>query len=191
MAFAALRGDIALPVNDVMWLLALVLAVGGGWMDWRTRRLPNWWTVSGLALGIALHAALLGWPGARSALLGAGLGLLVLFPFVWVRAMGGGDWKLMGALGAFLGPEQLLLLLYVSAIAAGVMAVIEIVRRKRVQQTLSNMGRLIVSLVTLGRYGGTRQEVSLDNPRATTVPFGVAVALATVICCGGHWLARK
>ena len=174
-----------------MWVLAVVLAVGGGWMDWRSRRLPNWWTVSGLALGVALNLALLGWPGARHALLGAGLGLLVLFPFVWVRAMGGGDWKLMGALGALLGPAQLLVLLYVSAITAGVMAVIEIFRRKRVRQTLSNLGRLMLSIVTLGRMGGVRQEVSLDNPQATTVPFGVAVALATVICFGGHWLGRK
>ncbi len=140
-----------------MWVLAAVLAVGGGWMDWRSRRLPNWWTVSGLAVGVALNAALLGWPGARSALLGAGLGLLVLFPFVWVRAMGGGDWKLMGALGALLGPAQLLIVLYVSAITAGVMAVIEIFRRRRVRQTLSNLGRLIISIVTLGRYGGIRQ----------------------------------
>ena len=178
-------------MNDVMWVLALALAVGGGWMDLRTRRLPNWWTVSGLAVGVALNAILLGWPGARTALLGAGLGLLVLLPFVWVRAMGGGDWKLMGALGALLGPAQLLVLLYVSAITAGVMAVIEIVRRKRVRQTLLNLGRLVLSIVTLGRRGGGREEVSLDNPKATTVPFGVAVALATVICFGGHWFIRK
>jgi prepilin peptidase CpaA len=174
-----------------MWVLAVVLAVGGGWMDWRTRRLPNWWTVSGLALGVALNAALLGWAGARQAFLGAGLGLLVLLPFVWVRAMGGGDWKLMGALGALLGPAQLLVLLYVSAITAGIMALIEIFRRKRVRRTLSNIGRLILSIVTLGRIGGVRQEISLDNPHATAVPFGVAVALATVICFGGHWLGRK
>jgi prepilin peptidase CpaA len=105
--------------------------------------------------------------------------------------MGGGDWKLMGALGALLGPAQLLVLLYVSAITAGVMAVIEIFRRKRVRRTLSNIGRLILSIVTLGRVGGVRQEISLDNPQATAVPFGVAVALATVICFGGHWLGRK
>jgi len=79
--------------------------------------------------------------------------------------------------------------LWVAAIAAGVMAVIEILRRKRVRQTLSNIGQLILSVVTLGKRGG-RREVSLDNPRATTVPFGVAVALATVICFAGRWLVR-
>lgn len=176
-------------MNDVMWLLALAFAIGGGWMDWRSRRLPNWWTAPGLVIGVALNAALLGWAGARGSLIGAGVGLLVLFPFVWIRAMGAGDWKMAGALGALLGARQLLILLWVAAIAAGVMAVIEILRRKRVRQTLSNIGQLILSVVTLGRRGGQR-EVSLDNPRATTVPFGVAVALATVICFAGRWLVR-
>ncbi len=173
-----------------MWVLALVFALIGGWMDWRSRRLPNWWTVSGFAIGLAVNAVWLGWPGARSALEGAGLGLLVLFPFVWVRAMGAGDWKLMGALGALLGPGQLLVLLWVAAITAGVMAVIEIVRRKRVRAAVTNIGRVMYAVVTLGRRGGAGMDVSLDNPGATTVPFGVAVAVATVICFGGRFLLR-
>jgi prepilin peptidase CpaA len=183
------RGN-GLPVNDAMWVLALVFALGGGWMDWRSRRLPNWWTVSGLVVGLALNAVLLGWPGAKHALAGAGLGLLVLLPFVWLRAMGAGDWKLMGALGALLGPGQLLFLLWAAAITAGVMAVIEAFRRKRVRSTLVNVGRLLYTFVTLGRRGGAHRDVSLDNPQATTVPFGVAVAVATVICFSGRLLAR-
>ena len=45
-----------------------------------------------------------GWSGLKTSLLGAGLGLLVLLPFVIVRALGAGDWKLAGALGAIVGP---------------------------------------------------------------------------------------
>lgn len=185
-----LPGGYGLRVNDVMWVVALVFALVGGWMDWRTRRLPNWWTVSGLVAGVALNAAWLGWPGAKGALEGAGLGLLVLFPFVWVRAMGAGDWKLIGALGALLGPGQLLVLLWVAVITAGVMAAIEIVRRKRVRVALSNIWRVLCALATLGRYGGPPRDVSLDNPGATTVPFGVAVAVAMAVCFGGRFLLR-
>lgn len=157
-------------------------------MDWRTRRLPNWWTVPGLAVGLALNAVLLGWPGARGALLGAALGLVLLFPFVWLRAMGAGDWKMAGALGAMLGPAQLVALLWVAAVTAGVMAVIAIIRRKRVRATLVNLGRLVLTFVTLGRRGHAQRDVSLDNPNAIAVPFGVAVALATVICFAGRFL---
>lgn len=190
MRISVAAGGYGLRVGDAMWVVALVFALAGGWMDWRTRRLPNWWTVSGFLVGLGVNAIWLGWPGAKSALEGAGLGLLILFPFVWVRAMGAGDWKLMGALGALLGPRQLLLLLWVAAITAGVMAVIEIVRRKRVRAALRNIGHILYGVVTLGRHGGAGMEVSLDNPGATTVPFGVAVAVAMAICFSGRFLLR-
>jgi prepilin peptidase CpaA len=177
-------------VNDAIWVVALVFALGGGWMDWRSRRLPNWWTVSGLAVGLVLNAVLLRWPGAKGALLGAGLGLVLLFPFVWLRAMGAGDWKFVGALGALLGPAQLLVLLWVAVITAGVMAVIAIVRRRRVRETLVNLGRLFFTFITLGWLGGAQHDVSLDNPNAVAVPFGVAVAVATVVCFAGRFLVK-
>src|SRR5581483_9642310 len=120
-----------LRANDAIWFVALGFALAGGWMDWRTRRLPNWWTVPGLAVGLALNAILLGWPGARGALLGAGLGLVLLFPFVWLRAMGAGDCEFVGAVGALVGPAKLTFLLWVAAVTAGVMAVIAVVQRKR------------------------------------------------------------
>ena len=177
-------------MNDAIWVVAVVFALGGGWMDWRSRRLPNWWTVPGLAVGLVLNTVLLRWPGAKGALLGAGLGLVLLFPFVWLRAMGAGDWKFVGALGALLGPGQLLVLLWVAAVTAGVMAVIAIIRRRRVRETLVNLGRLFLTFITLGRRGGAQHDVSLDNPNAVAVPFGVAVALATGICFAGRFLVK-
>jgi len=177
-----------LRANDAIWIVALLFALAGGWMDWRSRRLPNWWTVPGLAVGLALNAILLGWPGLRGALLGAGLGLALLFPFVWLRAMGAGDWKFVGALGALLGTAQLLTLLWVAVVTAGVMAVIAVVRRKRVRVTLVNLGRLLLTFVTLGRLSQAQRDVSLDNPNAIAVPFGVAVALATLVCFIGRFL---
>jgi len=58
----------------------------------------------------------------KFALLGAGLGLLLLLPFVFLRSLGAGDWKLAGALGAFVGPGVLLDLLMGSIFVAGIMA---------------------------------------------------------------------
>lgn len=88
-------------MKPVVLGLALALAAGAGYADWRNRRIPNWLTVPGLLVGIAVNGMSGGWNGMKTSLLGAGLGLLLLLPFVLLRSLGAGDWKLAGALGAF------------------------------------------------------------------------------------------
>ena len=97
--------------KDAVWGLTILLAALAGWMDWRSRRIPNWLTVPGLFVGVAANALVWGWAGAKASLLGAGLGLLLLLPFVLIRSLGAGDWKLVGAVGAFLGPQSLITVL--------------------------------------------------------------------------------
>jgi prepilin peptidase CpaA len=161
-----------------VWMLATIPAVIAGWTDWRSRRIPNWLTVPALLLGIAANSLALGWSGAKESLLGAGLGLGLLLPFVLVRSLGGGDWKLVGALGAFLGPPRLIAVLVVTIFVAGAMAVVLVVWKRRVGQTLRNLGRMLAALFTLHLPG---PEVSLDNPESLKVPFGVAVAVEVVL----------
>jgi prepilin peptidase CpaA len=161
-----------------VWMLATIPAVIAGWTDWRSRRIHNWLTVPALLLGIAANSLALGWSGAKEALLGAGLGLGLLLPFVLVRSLGGGDWKLIGALGAFLGPPRLIAVLVATILVAGAMALVLVVWKRRVGQTLRNVGRMLAALFTLHLPG---PEVSLDNPESLKVPFGVAVAVAVVL----------
>lgn len=164
--------------------LAVVLALLAGWTDWRSRRIPNWLTVPGLLIGLAVNTVAGGWVGLKIALLGAGLGLLVLLPFVLVRSLGAGDWKLAGALGAFVGPGALLDLLMVSVFIAGVMALGLVIYKRRLRQTFRNIGRLLVSMATFRMPGA---EVSLDNPQSLKVPYGVALALAVVLFGIWNW----
>jgi len=165
---------------------AVLLAMGAGWTDLRSRRIPNWLTVPGLAIGIAANTVLGGWSGLKTSLLGAALGLGLLLPFVLLRALGAGDWKLAGALGAFTGPGMLIDLLLASVFVAGLMAVALVIYKGRVLQTLRNIGHILVSLVTF-RLPGSR--VSLDNPDSLKVPYGVALAF-TVMLYGIFWKLR-
>jgi len=165
---------------------ALLLSAIAGWTDFRSRRIPNWLTVPGLLVGIAANATFGGWIGFKTSLLGAALGLVLLLPFVLLRSLGAGDWKLAGALGAFAGPGHLVDLLLGSVFMAGVMAVALVIYKGRVRQTLRNIGHILVSLVTF-RLPGER--VSLDNPDSLKVPYGVALAL-TVLLYGVLWKAR-
>jgi prepilin peptidase CpaA len=156
----------------------VLLAIVAGWTDYRSRRIPNWLTVPGLAVGIGINVAAAGWGGLRTSLLGAGLGLLLLLPFVLLRSLGAGDWKLAGALGAFVGASVLLNLLVGSVFVAGIMAVALVIYKRRVRQTVRNIGHLLVSLSTFRLPGS---EVSLDNPQSLRVPYGVALAVTVVV----------
>jgi prepilin peptidase CpaA len=166
--------------NQVIWFLTLSLVAAAGWIDGRSRRIPNWLTVSGFVAGVAAHLVFDGWRGGLVALEGAGVGLLILLPLVLLRALGAGDWKLIGAVGAFLGPVMLWFVLFASVMVAGAMAIISMIQAKRVCETLRNVGLLIMGFLTFGFRA--HPEISLDNPDALKLPFGVAAAIGTLIC---------
>jgi len=158
--------------------LAVFLALWAGALDWRYRRIPNWLTVPGLLAGIAVSTIAGGWAGAKASLLGAGLGLLLLLPFVVIKALGAGDWKLIGAIGACLGSGRLIEVLIGSVLVAGGMAAGMIIYKGRARQALVNMGHMLRAFLTMHLPG---PQVSLDNPDAVKIPFGVAVALTVVL----------
>jgi prepilin peptidase CpaA len=165
-------------LNVAILACALLLSVIAAYTDLRWRRIPNWITVPGFVLGLALNVAHSGWAGLKTSLLGAGLGLLLLFPFVVLRSLGAGDWKLAGAIGSLLGPGALIDLLLASIFVAGVMAVALVIYKGRVRETMRNLKHLVGSLATFHMPG---PEVSLDNPRSLKVPYGVALAFTVVL----------
>ena len=173
---------------QIVWILTLALTVSAALLDWRMRRIPNWLTVPGLLSGVTLHTVLNGWQGMRFALEGTALALVILLPLVMLRALGAGDWKLMGAVGALLGWKLFLFVLVGSIFASGIMAVIQVYRVGRVTETVRNIVTLVKGFFAFGLK--KNPEISLDNPRLLKLPFGVAVAAATVVCfCAAHWRA--
>ncbi len=162
---------------------AEVLAIMAAWTDFRSRRIPNWLTMPGLLIGLAANFALGSWSGLKTSLLGAGLGLVLLLPFVLLRSLGAGDWKLAGAIGAFTGSGVLVDLLLGSVFVAGVMAVALVIYKGRTRQTIRNIGHILLSLVTFRLPGA---QVSLDNPDSLKVPYGVALAF-TMMLYGILW----
>src|SRR5580692_994306 len=159
------------------WIPAVLVAMVAGILDWRYRRIPNWLTVSSLVAGVALNTILYRWPGLGAALAGAALGLGLLLPFVLIRSLGAGDWKLAGALGACVGPRQLLSLLMVTILMAGMMALAAVIWTGRLKRTLVNIAHLLAALFSLRMPG---PEVSLDDPKSTKIPFGVAMAVTVL-----------
>jgi prepilin peptidase CpaA len=135
---------VKLPIEEGMVALALI----AGWTDFRSRRIPNWLTIPAFVLGIAAKSFFFGWSGLKMSLFGTVLGLGLLMPFVLLRSLGDGDWKLAAALGAFTGPGLLIDLLLWSFFIAGMMASMLIISKGRLRETLHNIGHILVSLVT-------------------------------------------
>jgi prepilin peptidase CpaA len=170
-------------LKELLWIAPALLAALAGWKDLRTRRIPNWLTIPGVGIGILLNSIVGSWAGARSSLLGVGLGLGILLPFVLIRSLGAGDWKLVGAIGAFLGPDHLIVVLMATILVAGVMALILVIWKHRVRQTVRNVARMFQAFFTFHLPG---PELSLDDPQALKIPFGVAVAIAVLLYAVAH-----
>jgi len=172
--------------TQTIWAVTILLTALAAFVDFRSRKIPNWLTVPAFVAGLTLRTVLFGWPGAKSALEGTGLALLVLLPLVLMRALGAGDWKLMGAVGALLGPLMFLFVLLGSILVSGIMAIVEMARTRRMRETFHNLYVLVQGFFTFGLRANPK--ISLDNPELLKLPFGVAVAIATVACyCAARW----
>jgi prepilin peptidase CpaA len=153
--------------------LLAVLAVAC-WTDLTTRRIPNRVTVAGMLLGVALHAVH-GLGGLTGSLLGVATALLLSVPFFAAGVIGGGDAKLLMAVGAFFGPVQFLWAALAIAVAGGILALGEAVRRGMLGPVLASCGRLLLGWATFGpRFGSTP---ALREPLA--VPYGLAIGVGS------------
>lgn len=166
----------------IIWGFAIVLALVAGWLDWRSRRIPNWLTVPGFGIGIIANATFFHWAGLKDALYGAAIPLGILLPVVLLHGLGAGDWKLMGALGAIVGKEQILHVLLATIVFAGLIAATQMIWQKRFWVTMRNLWELVRGFFLFGLKPNS--EFSLDNAGASTLPFGVAAAAATLLCWG-------
>lgn len=99
--------------------IAAVACLWGAVVDIRSRRIPNRITFPAMLLLLVVHGAFSGMAGFSEAALGlAGAGLVFLVPYS-LGQLGGGDVKLMAAMGAALGSSAVLTLVLFTSIAGG------------------------------------------------------------------------
>ena len=111
--------------------------------DLRTRRIPNVLTIGAALAGLVFQFATGGVEALGQAALGWLLGALVfLLPFA-LGGLGGGDVKLLAALGAWLGPADALWLVLYTGVAGGVMAVAVSARYGYLGTALQNVKLLL------------------------------------------------
>jgi prepilin peptidase CpaA len=156
----------------------IVLVSAAAWTDLRTRRIPNWITASGAAVGLALHVLYGGISGAMQSLAGAALGLAIFLGLYAAGGMGAGDVKLFGAVGAFSGPQALVLVFVFTGLLGGVAGVGLALYRGRLLQTLERTKELFIGV------GGMRWQqlrATADAPDSLRLPYGAVIAGGTLI----------
>lgn len=161
--------------------------------DIRSHRISNKLVLIGMVLGIGLNGLLpaglgfnsavpggLGW---LAALQGLGLGLAVLMPLYLLRAMGAGDVKLMGMVGAFLGPSDTLGALLAILITGGALALVMVLLGKQLKRLIQNM-RFIAAdgLFKLGMR--EMPVIDGDFDSVGKLPYAVAIAIGTLAFLG-------
>jgi prepilin peptidase CpaA len=150
-------------------------------LDLKFRRIPNWLTVTGLFAGVLLQAAWNGWAGIREAIAGATLAFVVYFALFALRAMGGGDVKLMTAVGAFAGPANWFQIFLIAAITGGILAVFLLLIRGTLLKTLARVLMVLGELLRLRAPYHSIPELDISHAQAVTLPHGVSIALGCLL----------
>ena len=149
--------------------------------DLRSRTIPNWLVLAGIAGGFTLNPWISGWPGLKDASLGFGVALLVYLPLFLLRAMGGGDVKLMAAVGSLSGPQNWLVIFVLTAIVGGVVALAVVLFRGAVGRTVRNIAGLIGNLARGRAPWSGNDALQVGGSSAMTLPHGFAIAIGTAV----------
>jgi prepilin peptidase CpaA len=153
-------------------LLLLVCALAA-FTDLRNHRIPDWLTLPAVGLGLALRWAFFGLGGAFdtglvAAMFGALVGFLVFGMFaVWGKGMGGGDVKLMTAVGSLAGFLHGLTCVMCTAVVGAVLALGLLIAKRKVLSTARGFWRRVF----------TKPK---DGEDRITLPYGLPIALGVV-----------
>jgi prepilin peptidase CpaA len=170
---------------DLAAIVAVFTAVAAI-LDYRTKKIPNWLTVSAAVLGLAYGTFAPHGMGTLGALAGFAVGFsLLLLP--WLLGGGGmGDVKLLAALGVWLGPLGILVTFGVAAIFAAFGA-ITVMASSAVTDGFSATKRRYASSASGGGVSATGDATPRKVRRV--LPFAVPVALSTWLVLA--WLLLK
>ncbi len=166
-------------MHSVAWWPTLIVLSVATFTDLRSRRIPNWLVLPFLVAGFAVSGWFHGWHGLGQSLEGSALGLGIYGLLFFMGGMGAGDVKLCAAIGAWIGPWQLMIALVITAMAGGVMVVCWAIAGGFVKELFSGAGNLAFGGK---RSGGVRDpEMKLSNPKRRKMPYAPAIAIGTLI----------
>jgi prepilin peptidase CpaA len=167
------------------YVIAVAIALMACVTDLRSRRIPNVLTFGGALAALVFHTAHAGSAGLLTSLAGWGLGgVCFLLPFA-LGGLGGGDVKLLAALGAWLGPALTVWVALYTGIAGGILALVVALARGYLGQALANI-RLLLTHRSVAGIGGVNK-VSLAGSRGPSLAYALPIFVGTVVTLWLHY----
>jgi prepilin peptidase CpaA len=149
--------------------------------DITARKVHNWLTLPAIAAGLAINFALGGFdaagaagPSLVSSLMGFALGFAIFFVAYALGGVGGGDVKLIGAVGAILGYPFIVSAIFWSALVGAFLALAALIWRGRLVRGLAVTARAVLTL----RTAAAREGESAEDARIR-IPYGAAIAFGS------------
>lgn len=164
------------------WEILLIAVLGIAVVtDLRQRKIPNWLTFSAMAIGLAYQTNMRGWEGMLFSLKGLGLGMALLAIPYLMGGMGAGDVKLLGAIGAFLGPQGVFGAFLLSALVGGLYAIILLLFHGFFIETVRRYWMMVKTFFLTWNFIYLSASPQAEKPRLL---YGVAIALGTFLSLG-------
>ena len=153
------------------------LLVAATYTDIRYSKIFNAVTVPAAILGIVVNSVGHGVHGLVISLGGIALGLALLPVCALLgRLLGGGDIKLLAAVGALQGPYVLLWACGYTAIAGGVLAVSVALWRRSLRAAVTRLGHALGARLA----ANTTLDIQTADAKAR-LPYAIAIALGSLI----------
>ena len=148
--------------------------------DGRRGVIPNWLTLPPLVIGPLGYLLFEDWQAALSSIVGIFICGLIPYLLFRLGSMGGGDVKLMAAVGAFVGVSQGLQIGFYSLIAAALYALGRLAYERKLLQTFMNSFFIVANLVLPAKWKRTIVPTSMSHVRlGAAFLTGSAIVLFT------------
>jgi len=131
-----------------------------------------------ILLGVVL-ALFSGWVVLKSSLVGLLVGFILYFLVFMMGGFGGGDVKLMTAIGALMGYPFVIYAAFYSALVGGLMSLAVIIWKGKFLATLRNIFSVIFSYPLSLLFPGV-QPLSLNPENSSRIPYGFAICIGTL-----------
>jgi prepilin peptidase CpaA len=165
-------------------LAAVIVATVACATDLRSRRIPNLLTFTAAALGIAVGSWTGGPDGAMTSSAGWLAGLAIFFVPFALRGLGGGDVKLLAALGAWVGPTDVVWVALYTGIAGGFLALGTALANGYLRTAFANIRRLIAHWRAEGVTA--MPELTLERSAAPKLAYALPILCGTVVMTWLH-----
>ncbi|MDR9856128.1 prepilin peptidase [Paenibacillus sp. VCA1] len=165
-------------VDFSIWGCAMIV-IAAFVTDIRTMKIPNWLTVSAMLGGILFHTAADGLQGLLFSIKGLAAGFILLLLMHLIGAVGAGDVKFFGGVGAWLGLLLTIQCIVYSVLCAGVIGFLILLWRRETMQRMRNVLRNLAGFFILKSF----RSLTAGKEQQLRFPFMIAVLPGYVIAC--------